>query len=130
VNNPKGGWWCWVKKEWAKRRWYDGRNGYSSYLSLLVSFSGFVVIVSVKFPEYNIVMLALVLGGVITAAATTVGYMHRRYQLGTDLDSAFEHMRMQADILLVILRAAEGKATPEELAAAEKILEDIKAGKY
>lgn len=122
---PKSGW-----KEWFKKRWFDLRNGYSLYLSIVLGFFDFILIVSVKFPMYSIIVLILMIGTSAAAAATSIGYLHRRHQLGTDQDSAFEHMRLQASVLLTLLHATEGKATQEELRQVEKLLADIRDGNY
>lgn len=115
--------------DWVKRRWFDLRNGYSYYFAIALSFVNFILIISIKFPNVSVAVLALLIGSSVAAAATAVGYGHRKKQLDTDQNSGFEHSTLAAKVEIILLKMVDGSATPEERAWAYDLLQRIVDGK-
>jgi hypothetical protein len=116
--------------DWIRNRWYDLRNGFFLYLSMVLSYVNFVLIFSVKFPEADPRIFVPVIGLAVEFAAISVGYLHRRHQLQTDQDAAFRRSSPLAIRLSKIgLKAITGKATQQEIDWAINIYELIENGK-
>ena len=108
---------------WVKERWFDLRNGYASYFSIVLAFINFVLIISVKFPGFDILLLAVIVGGSVAAAATWVGYLHRHNQMETDQNALFRQSTLQAKVWRIALFGNDKER--EEI---KRILEEIEAG--
>jgi hypothetical protein len=113
-------------KQYVRERWFDVRNGYALYLSIVLGFVNFVLIVSVKFNSLSLLLLMITLGSVCLLITMAIGYIHRKHQLGTDMDSNYKKGRLAAAINLVMLKAIQGKATPEEIDWATTLLDSVK----
>jgi hypothetical protein len=111
---------------WTKRRWFDLRNGYGFYISIFLGLVNFCLLFSVKFPSLNPYIFVPLIGAVAAVSATGIGYVHRKTQLRTDLDSVFEQSHLLARINEIQLKAILGKATDEEIAWALNLLSAIR----
>ncbi|MDE1824665.1 MAG: hypothetical protein KGH74_05220 [Candidatus Micrarchaeota archaeon] len=94
---------------WVKERWFDLRNGYASYFSIVLAFVNFILIISVKFPGFDILLLAVLVGGSVAAAATGVGYLHRHNQMETDQNALFRQSTLQAKVWRIALFGTEAE---------------------
>ena len=92
----------------------------------MLAFVNFVLIVKVAiFPQGSITLLMLTVGSAAVLSALLVGYLHRIYQLKTDMDSQFEQGRLAAKVSRVMLKAVLGTATKEETDWALRMLAKI-----
>lgn len=112
-------------KEWIRRRWFDVRQGYANYVSVVLAFVNFVLIISVKFNSLSLALLMLTIGPAAGFMAMSIGYAHRMHQMKTDQDSAYEQSRLAARVSLVTLKMLEGTATKEEIEWAKRLLGGI-----
>ena len=112
-------------KEWIRRRWFDVRQGYANYVSVVLAFVNFVLIISVKFNSLSLLLLMLTIGPAAGLMAMGIGYFHRIHQLKTDQDSTFEQSRLSAKVSLVYVKMMEGTATKEEIEWVKDLLAGI-----
>jgi hypothetical protein len=82
---------------------------------MAVGFFNLVVLLSLKFPGADLLILIPVLMLALVSIGTTIGYAHRKIQLRTDQDSAFETSHLAAKVMKVELKAIQGTATKEEI---------------
>jgi hypothetical protein len=113
-------------KDWIRRRWFDLRNGYSYYIAYLATFINFILLFRVNFPSDNLFLASSIVGILGVSCATGIGYAHRKHQMKTDQDSAFEQSRLAAGAQLVLFKMIEGTATNEEITWAKNLLEGIR----
>ncbi|MDJ0269042.1 MAG: hypothetical protein NXY59_00540 [Aigarchaeota archaeon] len=117
---------------WFKRRWYDFRNGHSTYLAFLLAFTNFIVInyrlVVEKLPELHsffpsLTIFALFFVITYIPMAIVIGYLHRTRQLKTEYKISFEANPIDAKLWRILLETLNGQIDRNEL---EEIIRYLK----
>jgi hypothetical protein len=119
---------------WARRRWWEFRQGHSVYLIFLLTFINFILIsyrllierVAVFkeiVPELWIFALMFII--IYIPAATLIGFWHRRTQLRVETTLVQQQNPIQAKFFRTLLDVQTGRATKEEIEEFRKLLEKI-----
>jgi hypothetical protein len=123
-----------MKEGWMRRRWWEFRQGHSTYLIFVITFINFVLIAyrllieKVPFfkqliPELWIFVILFL--GIYIPASILIGYWHRRTQLSVEATLNMEQNPLLAKMFRVILDVQTGKATKEEIEKFRDLLTDI-----
>lgn len=123
-----------MKEGWARRRWWEFRQGHSIYLVFVLTFINFILIayrllierVSVFkeiVPELWIFALLFIV--VYAPAAILIGYWHRRTQLRVETTLIQQQNPILARMIRTLLDVQTGKATDEEIQEFRKMLAQI-----
>ena len=119
---------------WARRRWWEFRQGHSVYLIFVLTFINFILIsyrllierVAVFkeiVPELWIFALMFII--IYIPAATLIGFWHRRTQLRVETTLVQQQNPIQAKFFRTLLDVQTGRATKEEIEEFRKLLEKI-----
>ncbi len=123
-----------MKEGWARRRWWEFRQGHSIYLIFVLTFVNFILIayrlliekVTVfkdLIPELWIFALLFIL--IYLPSATLIGYWHRRTQLRVETTLVQQQNPILARMIRTLLDVQTGIATKEEIDEFRKMLSKI-----
>jgi len=123
-----------MKEGWARRRWWEFRQGHSVYLIFVLTFINFILIAyrllieRVTFfkelvPELWIFAVMFILFYI--PAATLIGYWHRRTQLRVETTLVQQQNPILAKMIRTLLDVQTGKATEEEIKEFRDMLNSI-----
>jgi hypothetical protein len=123
-----------MKESWARRRWWEFRQGHSIYLIFVLTFVNFILIsyrllierVSIfkdLVPELWIFALLFIL--IYLPASTLIGFWHRRTQLRVETTLVQQQNPLLAKMIRTLLDVQTGKATKEEIEKFRKMLTKI-----
>ncbi len=123
-----------MKEGWVRRRWWEFRQGHSTYLIFVLTFINFVLIAyrllieKVSFfkeliPE--LWMFVILFLGFYIPASILIGYWHRRTQLRVEATLTMQQNPLLAKMFRTILDVQTGKATKEEIEKFRELLTDI-----
>ena len=127
-----------MKEGWTRQRWWEFRQGHSTYLIFVLTFINFVLIAyrllieKVSFfkqlvPELWIFIVLFL--GIYIPASILIGYWHRRTQLSVEATLNMEQNPLLAKMFRIILDVQTGKATKEEIEKIRNMLTKIEKGK-
>lgn len=119
---------------WIRRRWWELRQGHSTYLVLLLTFSNFVLIayrlLVEKIPEFQVIfpdlltfMFAFL--GFYIPLSILIGYWHRKTQLKTETTMMMQQNPYFAKMFRNMLDVQTGVATPQQIADFRTFLLEI-----
>ncbi len=120
-----------MKVGWARRRWWEFRQGHSVYLIFALTFVNFILIAYRLLIEKVIVfkelipelwMFALLFIVIYIPLATIVGYWHRRTQLRVETTLVNQQNPILARMMRTLLDVQTGKASQEEIDEFRKML--------
>ncbi len=123
-----------MKQSWARRRWWEFRQGHSIYLIFILTFVNFILIsyrlliekvtlFKELVPELWIFALLFIL--IYLPAATLIGFWHRRTQLRVENTLVQQQNPVLARMIRTLLDVQTGKATKEEIDEFRKMLTKI-----
>lgn len=73
--------------EWIKRRWWEFRTGYGTYLTFIFGFSNFLLLLYALTPlkdQISFLHFSIIFAAIILPSATMIGHMHNKKQLPTE----------------------------------------------
>ncbi|BDQ31826.1 hypothetical protein NZNM25_19670 [Nitrosopumilus zosterae] len=123
-----------MKEGWARRRWWEFRQGHSVYLIFVLTFINFILIAYRLLIERVIFFKELIPELWIFAvmfiifyipAATLIGYWHRKTQLRVETTLVQQQNPVLARMIRTLLDVQTGKASEEEIAEFRKMLNNI-----
>ena len=123
-----------MKQGWIRRRWWEFRQGHSTYLIFLLTFMNFVLIayrllieripfIQELFPQLWIFVLTFVL--VYIPLSIIIGNWHRRTQLRVETTINVLENPLLARMFRTMLDIQTGKASKEEIEKARELLLNI-----
>ncbi len=123
-----------MKQGWIRRRWWEFRQGHSTYLIFLLTFMNFVLIayrllieripfIQELFPQLWIFVLTFVL--VYIPLSIIIGNWHRRTQLRVETTINVLENPLLARMFRTMLDIQTGKASKEEIENARELLLSI-----
>jgi len=123
-----------MKEGWIRRRWWEFRQGHSTYLIFLLTFMNFVLIayrllieripfVQELFPQLWIFVLTFVL--VYIPLSIFIGNWHRRTQLRVETTINVLENPLLARMFRTMLDIQTGKASKEEIENVRELLLSI-----
>jgi len=123
-----------MKEDWIRRRWWEFRQGHSTYLIFLLTFMNFVLIayrlliekipfIQELFPQLWIFVLTFVL--VYIPLSIIIGNWHRRTQLRVETTINVLENPLLAKMFRTMLDIQTGKASKEEIEKARELLLNI-----
>ena len=123
-----------MEQSWARRRWWEFRQGHSVYLIFVLTFINFILIAyrlliervtlfKELVPELWIFALVFILFYI--PAATLIGYWHRKTQLRVETTLVQQQNPVLARMIRTLLDVQTGKATDEEIEEFRNMLETI-----
>lgn len=119
---------------WARRRWWEFRQGHSIYLVFVLTFINFilisyrllierVIIFKEIVPELWIFALLFII--IYAPSAVLIGYWHRRTQLRVETTLIQQQNPVLARMVRTLLDVQTGKATKEEIQEFREMLTKI-----
>lgn len=126
-----------MKEGWARRRWWEFRQGHSVYLVFILTFINFILIAyrlliervtifNEMVPELWIFAFMFIL--VYIPAAILVGYWHRKTQLRVETTLIQQQNPILAKMIRTLLDVQTGKATKEEIEEFRRSMLEIEKG--
>ena len=123
---------------WMRRRWWEFRQGHSTYLIFVLTFINFVLIAyrllieKVSFfkeliPELWIFVLLFL--GIYIPSSILTGYWHRRTQLRVEATLIMQQNPLLAKMFRTILDVQTGRASQEEIEKIKNMLLKIENNK-
>ncbi len=123
-----------MKQGWIRRRWWDFRQGHSTYLIFLLTFMNFVLIayrllieripfIQELFPQLWIFVLTFVL--VYIPLSIIIGNWHRRTQLRVESTINILENPLWAKMFRTMLDIQTGRASKEEIEKVRELLLSI-----
>jgi len=123
-----------MNQGWARRRWWEFRQGHSIYLIFMLTFVNFiliayrllierVVIFKELIPELWIFALLFII--IYIPAATLIGLWHRRTQLRVETTIINQQNPVLAKMIRTLLDVQTGTASKEEIKEFRDMLEKI-----
>ena len=123
-----------MKGGWIRKRWWEFRQGHSTYLIFLLTFMNFVLIayrlliekipfIQELFPQLWIFVLTFVL--VYIPLSIIIGNWHRRTQLRVETTINVLENPLLAKMFRTMLDIQTGKASKEEIEKARELLLNI-----
>ena len=123
-----------MNQGWARRRWWEFRQGHSIYLIFMLTFVNFILIsyrllierVAIfkeLIPELWIFALLFIVCYI--PAATLIGFWHRRTQLRVETTIVNQQNPILAKMIRTLLDVQTGVASEEEIKEFRKMLEKI-----
>ena len=123
-----------MKEGWIRRRWWEFRQGHSTYLIFLLTFMNFVLIayrllieripfIQELFPQLWIFVLTFVLGYI--PLSIIIGNWHRRTQLRVETTINVLENPLWAKMFRTMLDVQTGKASKEEIEKVRELLLSI-----
>ncbi len=127
-----------MKQGWARRRWWEFRQGHSVYLIFMLTFINFILIsyrlliekvifFKELFPELWIFAILFILCYI--PAAVLIGFWHRKTQLRVETTLVQQQNPVLAKMVRTLLDVQTGKATEKEIEEFRKMLESIEKRK-
>jgi uncharacterized protein YneF (UPF0154 family) len=127
-----------MEQSWARRRWWEFRQGHSVYLIFMLTFINFilisyrlliekVVIFKELFPELWIFAILFIVCYI--PAAVLIGFWHRKTQLRVETTLVQQQNPVLAKMVRTLLDVQTGKATEKEIEEFRKMLEKIEKRK-
>ena len=123
-----------MKQGWARRRWWEFRQGHSVYLIFMLTFINFILIsyrllierVTI-FKELipDLWIFALLFIVCYIPAATLIGFWHRRTQLRVETTIINQQNPVLARMIRTLLDVQTGVASEDEIKEFRKMLEKI-----
>ena len=123
-----------MKQSWARRRWWEFRQGHSIYLIFLLTFVNFILIsyrlLIEKVPVFQklvpeLWIFALLFILIYLPAATLIGFWHRRTQLRVENTLVQQQNPVLAKMVRTLLDVQMGIASKEEIDKFRKMLVKI-----
>ncbi len=120
-----------MKQSWARRRWWEFRQGHSIYLIFLLTFVNFILIsyrlLIEKVPVFQklvpeLWIFALLFILIYLPAATLIGFWHRRTQLRVENTLVQQQNPVLAKMVRTLLDVQMGIASKEEIDEFRKML--------
>ena len=123
-----------MKQGWIRRRWWEFRQGHSTYLIFLLTFMNFVLIayrllieripfIQELFPQLWIFVLTFVL--VYIPLSIIIGNWHRRTQLRVESTINILENPLWAKMFRTMLDIQTGRASKEEIEKVRELLLSI-----
>ena len=123
-----------MNQGWARRRWWEFRQGHSIYLIFMLTFVNFILIsyrllierVAIfkeLIPELWIFALLFIVCYI--PAATLIGFWHRRTQLRVETTIVNQQNPILAKMIRTLLDVQTGVASEDEIKEFRKMLEKI-----
>ena len=123
-----------MKEGWIRRRWWEFRQGHSTYLIFLLTFMNFVLIayrllieripfIQELFPQLWIFVLTFVL--VYIPLSIFIGNWHRRTQLRVETTINVLENPLWAKMFRTMLDVQTGRASKEEIEKVRELLLSI-----
>ncbi len=123
-----------MKGGWIRRRWWEFRQGHSTYLIFLLTFMNFVLIayrlliekipfIQELFPQLWIFVLTFVL--VYIPLSIIIGNWHRRTQLRVESTINVLENPLWAKMFRTMLDVQTGRASKEEIEKVRELLLSI-----
>ena len=123
-----------MKQGWIRRRWWEFRQGHSTYLIFLLTFMNFVLIayrllieripfIQELFPQLWIFVLIFVL--VYIPLSIIIGNWHRRTQLRVESTINILENPLWAKMFRTMLDIQTGRASKEEIEKVRELLLSI-----
>ena len=127
-----------MEQSWARRRWWEFRQGHSVYLIFMLTFINFilisyrlliekVVIFKELFPELWIFAILFIVCYI--PAAVLIGFWHRKTQLRVETTLVQQQNPVLAKMVRTLLDVQTGKATEKEIEEFREMLEKIEKRK-
>jgi hypothetical protein len=123
-----------MKEGWARRRWFDFRQGHSVYLIFLLSLSNFILIfhrLLVERVEFlnqifsELWLFVLIFFIAYIPIAIGIGAWHRRTQLRIDAEQAMRQNPFMAKMFRVLIDIQTGKISEKETESVRNFLKSI-----
>ena len=123
-----------MNEGWARRRWWEFRQGHSVYLIFVLTFINFILIAYRLLIERVTVfkelipelwIFALLFIAVYIPAATIIGFWHRKTQLRVETTLIQQQSPVLAMMFRTLLDVQTGKATDKEIEEFRKMLTNI-----
>ena len=120
-----------MKQSWARRRWWEFRQGHSIYLIFVLTFVNFILIsyrlLIEKVPVFQklvpeLWIFALLFILIYLPAATLIGFWHRRTQLRVENTLVQQQNPVLAKMVRTLLDVQMGIASKEEIDEFRKML--------
>jgi len=127
-----------MKEGWARRRWWEFRQGHGIYLVFILTFINFILIAYRLLiekvaifkgivPELWIFAVVFIL--IYAPSAVLIGFWHRRTQLRVETTLIQQQNPILAMMVRTLLDVQTGKATEEEIKEFRKMLAKIERRK-
>ena len=123
-----------MNQGWARRRWWEFRQGHSVYLIFMLTFINFILIsyrlliekVGI-FKELipDLWLFAVLFIVIYVPAAIIIGYWHRKTQLRVDSTLIQQQNPILAKMVRTLLDVQTGNASSEEIKEFREFLEKI-----
>ena len=127
-----------MKVGWARRRWWEFRQGHSIYLVFVLTFINFILIsyrllierVS-AFKEIvpDLWIFAVLFIVIYAPSAILIGFWHRRTQLRVETTLIQQQNPILATMIRTLLDVETGRASKEEIEEFRKMLTKIERKK-
>jgi uncharacterized protein YneF (UPF0154 family) len=125
-----------MNEGWARRRWWEFRQGHGVYLIFALTFINFILIAyrllierittfKEIFPELWIFATLFIL--IYIPAAILIGFWHRKTQLRVETTLIQQQNPLMAKMFRTILDVQTGKASEEEIKEFRKLLKSIES---
>ena len=123
-----------MKEGWARRRWWEFRQGHSVYLIFVLTFVNFILIAyrlliervdAFKEIVPELWIFALLFIVIYVPAATLIGFWHRHTQLKVESTMVQQQNPVLAKMIRTLLDVQTGKASEEEIKEFRKMLLSI-----
>ena len=123
-----------MKASWARKRWWEFRQGHSIYLIFILTFMNFILIsyrlLIEKIPVFNQLIPELWIFMILflafyIPAAILIGFWHRKTQLRVENTLNLQQNPFMAKIFRTLLDVQTKKASQEEIDEFRKFLMDI-----
>ena len=127
-----------MNQGWARRRWWEFRQGHSIYLIFMLTFVNFilisyrlliekVMIFKELFPELWVFAILFIVCYI--PAAVLIGFWHRKTQLRVETTLVQQQNPVLAKMVRTLLDVQTGKATEKEIEEFREMLEKIEKRK-
>ena len=127
-----------MEQSWARRRWWEFRQGHSVYLIFMLTFINFILIsyrlliekvifFKELFPELWVFAVLFIVCYI--PAAVLIGFWHRKTQLRVETTLVQQQNPVLAKMVRTLLDVQTGKATEKEIEEFRKMLEKIEKRK-
>ena len=119
---------------WVRRRWADGRAGYSIYFMFALTFVNFVLIshrfLIEKDPIFNDMFGDLMIFGIVfvilyVPISILIGFWHRKTQMKIDINLKYLEGSYFAKMFRILTDVEAGRAIEEEVEELRKELKKI-----
>jgi len=123
-----------MKEGWARRRWWEFRQGHSVYLIFMLTFLNFILIsyrlLIEKIPVFNKIFPELWIFAILfiltyIPLAILIGLWHRKTQLRVETTIVNQQNPILAKMIRTLLDVQTGKATKDEVEEFRKMLLNI-----